>query len=171
MVELLTALRKRLGRVAGPKEDRFASVYERPDMLLVHAEAKTTAGVYVAEQPVIRLNPTVSPQEIGASVRRALAAFRTGVAHPNQYEWRDLGKPFLAAAGFRSWRALVVGAKMCNVTQKADSSFVFSITRNGGTRGDKKGFGPFGVPDQYLAAHASDAELGSAVLKALESCE
>src|SRR5713101_6963434 len=171
MVELLTALGRRLGLVASEAEDHLAGVYERPEMLLVHAHAKTTAGVYLVEQPAIRLNPSASPQEIGAAVRRALGAFRTGVLNPNPSEWRDLGKPFLAAAGFRSWRALEVGAKMCSVTQKPDGSFIFSITRNGGTRGDKKGFQPFGVPDQHLAAQASEAELGSVVLKALELCE
>src|SRR6266849_6419707 len=101
MVELLTALGRRLGLVASEAEDHLACVYERPEMLLVHAHAKTTAGVYLVEQP---------------AVRRALGAFRTGVLYPNPSEWRDLGKPFLAAAGFRSWRALEVGAKMCSVT-------------------------------------------------------
>ena len=170
MVELLTALGKRFGLVAGPAEDRLAGVFQRPEVLLVHAHAKTTAGVYLVELPAIRLNPVVPSHEIGAAVRRALGACRT-VPHPDASEWRDIGKPFLAAAGFRSWRVLEVGAKRCGVTQKPDGSFAFSITRNGGTRGDKKGFQRFGVADQHLGAKASDAELGSAVLKALESCE
>jgi hypothetical protein len=157
--------------MADPNANRLAGVYQRSDVLLVHAHAKTTNGIYLVEQPAIRLAPMASSEEIGAAVRRALGAFRTGLPNPERSEWGKLGKSFLAAAGFRSWRVLEAGAKKCEVTQKADGSFAFSITRNGGTRGDKKGFQPFGVPDQYLAAKASDSALGLAMLRALDSCE
>jgi len=171
MRKLLTALGRRLDLVAGPAEDRLAGIYQRPEVLLVHAHAKTTAGVYLVEQPVVRLSPTAQHEELGAAVRQMLGAFRTGVRHPERSEWGPLGKPFLTAAGFRSWRSLENGAKLSSVIQKPDGSFTLSVTRNGGTRGDKKGFQGFGVPDQHLAAGASDAELGIAVMKALELCE
>ena len=171
MAELLSALGRRLGLVTADSKDRLAGVYQRPEVVLVHAHAKTTAGVYLVEQPAIRLDSRPTPVEVGAAVRQALGEFRTGVAHPSSSEWGGAGKPFLTAAGFRSWRTLEDGARMLRVTQKADGSFLFSITLNGGTRGDKKGFQGSGAPDQRLAAGASDAELGSAVLKALESCE
>jgi hypothetical protein len=146
-------------------------VYQRPEVLLVHAHAKTTAGVYLVEEPVVRLKPTASHEELGAAVRQMLGAFRTGVPHPKRNEWGPQGRPFLKAAGFRSWRSLENAAKVTSICQKPDGSFAFSVTRNGGTRGDKKGFQGFGGPDQHLTAGASDAELGTAVIKALELCE
>jgi hypothetical protein len=171
MVELLKSFGRRLGLSPAISEDRLASVLERPEVLLVHAEAKTTAGVYLANEPVIRLKPTAAPQELGAALRQALASFRIGVPHPKPEQVSGLFKPFLKAAGFRSWRSLEVGAKCCSVSQKPDGSIVIAILRNGGTRGDRKGFQPFGVPDHRLPEGVSDASLGAGVRKALELCE
>ena len=152
-------------------EEELASVLERPEVLLVHGHVKTTGGGYVASPPTIRLDPAAPAREIGIAVRTALDAFRSGVADPDDSEWLDLNKTFLKAAGFRSWRALENGAKLCHVTRRADGTYVFQIMRNGGTRGDKKGFQSFGVPDQYLNGTASDSELGTAVRTALEACK
>jgi len=171
MLESIRSIGRRLGIVPPETDNRLAGILLRPEILLVHAYSKTTAGVHLVDEPVLRLNPSADPNEVGAAIRQVLAAYRTGVPHPKQNEWAESGKPFLAAAGFRSWRSLEAGAKSCHVTQKPDGSFSFSIFRNGGTRGEKKGFQPFGVPDRPLKAGPSDTELGLALREALQLCE
>jgi len=93
------------------------------------------------------------------------------VPHPSPEEWREATKPLLAAAQFRSWRALERGAKACWVTQKPDGSFEFSILAKGGPGGEKSGFHELGAGRQRLAATASAEKVGSALMMVLESCE
>ena len=149
----------------------MAGALQRPEATLVYAEAELAGGGHLSEPPVFRLAPAASPEELGDAVQGALAAYRTAVPRPDHGEWGEAGKPFLKAAGFRSWRSLHRDAKMSWITQNPDGSYVFTILKNGGSRGDRKGFQPFGVPDQKLRADASTAELGLALLGALDLCE
>jgi hypothetical protein len=48
-----------------------------------------------------------------------------------------------------------------------DGRITLTPLRNGGTRGDQKGFQPFGAPVVTVAEAAPDAELGAAVIEAL----
>ena len=124
MLSRLRSIGRRLrpGRAA---ELRHASVYQRPEILLLHASATTTAGVHLAQEPIVRLAPTASSEQVGSALLEVLAACRTGVPHPSPEEWREATKPLLAAAQFRSWRALERGAKACWVTQKPTARLSF----------------------------------------------
>ena len=76
-----------------------ASILLTSKGIIVHAMHRTTAGVYLDAEPVLRVDDASGP-EIGRAVRAALAAFVDSAPPPT--EWKGIGKPFLAATGFRS---------------------------------------------------------------------
>lgn len=157
-------LRREVAR-AKTELSRRASIYEKVGLLIIAANAQTTAGIRLTQPPVFLSCRDATAGEIGAAVRAALAGFRAEIPHPTDF--RGVDKPFLEAAGFRSWLALTADAKYTSVAQTAEG-FRFWITRNGGP---KNGFQPFGAPDHELHAAASDEELGRALLGALDACE
>ena len=143
---------------------RTGGIYRRSDCIIIHLVNRATSGIGIASTPVFRVLVSASQEEIGQAILAALAAFEDGVPHPS--EWIGHGKEFLKAAGFRSWRALEKDAVYCTFSDDG-SSFRFEPLRNGGTRGDKKGFQPFGAAEVVLLSQVSAAELGTAALVAL----
>ena len=77
---------------------------------------------------------------------------------------------FLRAAGVRSWRQLEANAVACWIREE-NGTIRLTPLRNGGTRGDKKGFQPFDAADISVLTSASDEQLGAAVLAALDRSE
>ncbi len=138
--------------------------------MLVHPVAVTRAGIGVSIAPVHRFNAHSDGADIGAALRSSLE-HGVSVAVPEGWkEHADLGRAFLRAAHLRSWKQLQTGSVSCWV--RSDGSQIeLTPLRNGGTSGPEKGFQPFGAAPIALAADASDAELGTALLEALtRSC-
>jgi hypothetical protein len=126
----------------------------------------TQAGVGVLVPPVHRFPLEPEPASVGRVLRELLT---TGTAIVPPETWKDrepLAGQFLKAAGVRSWRQLETGVRCCWI-EASDGQVTLTPLRNGGTRGDQKGFQPFGAPVVRVAADAPDADLGAAVLEAL----
>ena len=150
--------------------NRTAGCYRTPKFLLLHAEARTTAGVQVASEPVWLIDVEAGDIEIGQALQAALNAFVDGVPHPDRNEWRDHSARFLKAAGFRSWRSLENKARSCWI-RDGSGKVVITPLRNGGRTGDSKGFQPFGVPKIEVAKPVSAGDLGQALRTALDRAE
>jgi hypothetical protein len=152
---------------AGP---RAAGAYRIGQEILVHALAFTEDGIGVSVTPVHRFQGNADAGAIGAALRSVLFT-PPSIVPPRG--WKDrapLGKQFLEAARVSSWRQLQLKAVSCWI---ASEGHVVKLTplRNGGTRGDKKGFQPFGAPEIVLDARESDHALGAALINALRQSE
>ena len=147
-----------------------AGAYRTPTILLLHPTARTATGINVSVPPVRRLPLDANPQEVGATLREFLASPPTVVPPENWRERAGLGQDFLQEAGYRSWKKLEEGAVSCWIEVR-DGAVTLTPLRNGGRKGSKKGFQPFGASLVTVAADVGDTQLGAAVLEALSLCE
>ena len=144
---------------------RYGAVYERREKLIIHADGKTTAGVLIGIEPFLVLDKAAArAADIGASLRSVLAKSRDNLRHPGPAEWDAVAAPLYAAAGVKSWGVFVKDALLANI--EADDAAIRLLPQE--NRGGRDGFQPRGLPAIEVAATASDEELGSAVLNALE---
>ena len=151
-------------------EERFASVYRRAEHYFVHANAQTVDGLWLASEPAVLLAADSAPQALGHAVLDALKAGAFGVAAPSTSDYRALHAPLLAVARVRSWSALQRTANLCEVWHRG-TEIVVEPTRNGGTRGDSRGYHHLPEHAATLEARCSAADLGLAVRSAFERCQ
>jgi len=139
-------------------------------MLIVHPVGTTEDGIGVHMPPVHRFGIGADPAEVGHALRDSLT-LSTTLAPPRLWqERRELVKMFLRAAGVRSWRQLETNAVACWIRED-NGRMTLTPLRNGGTRGDKKGFQPFDATDVSVSSSEPDARLGEALFAALEHSE
>lgn len=131
--------------------------------MIVHPTNQTTAGFYLDSEPYLLIEDQ-SPAGIGAALRSALAAFRTGIHPPLRHEYplRPVSPLQKRMAGYR-------GARLVSIEQKEGFAFVPHL--NGGGKGPNRGY--HGIPEKKILAPASadDTALGDACLRALALCE
>lgn len=144
---------------------KYGAVYERRGKIVCHADGKTTAGVFVGIGPFVVLDrDTASAAVLGSTLRQVLQHSREGLRHPAPSEWDAIALPLYAAVGVKSWGAFVRGAELTNV--EADEHTIRLLPHM--NLGARDGFQPKGLDTIEVVARASDEELGSAVLRALE---
>lgn len=144
-----------------------AGAYLIGDDIIVYPLAFTVDGIGVSVPPVHRLSRNAPRSNLGAALRDALFT-PVSIVPPRFWKERaELGVQFLKAARVRSWRQLQLSARNCNIVA-ADGLVRLTPLRNGGTRGDTKGFQPFGAADLTVPDSASDDELGTALVEALD---
>lgn len=141
-----------------------AGAYLRGNRIITHSVSVTVAGVGVDSQPVFEL-ATDNVIGLGAAILEALQHSRSGVPHPAQAEWGQIGVPILKAAKVRSWRALARSAKYVHMRVEKDS-VVFTPTRN---LGPKDGF--IELLERERSSAPTAAEVGTALLAAFEDAE
>jgi hypothetical protein len=146
---------------------RLVGVFARAADFLVEPNFEATTGIWLSAGPVQRLPRSAPPAELGAAVRVALQESRQGVPHPT--DWKKFVPPVIEVAGVRSWAALQRSAAKCHIEAGTDGVKVVPL-RNGGTRGDDRGYHSLGDLAVKLPATATDEELGAAVLAALAAC-
>ena len=126
------------------------------------------AGFCMASPPVIQLPGTSPTDEIGSALLRALYAYQDNLPDPG--DWKAFRADFLRATGFKSWNSLEGPARSCWIEEIGDS-ISFTPLRNGGSRGEKAGFQPFGKQPILVSASLPNEEIGEALLHALRLCE
>lgn len=142
------------------------AVYRLRDRYLIHPICLTTAGVGVACEPYLALAADCSIEEVGSAVLTALDAANVVVRHPT--DWKSFGLKRLAAAGVKSELALHRQAHL--VMLQANAGHLQAVPhRNGGTRGDDKGFHAL-TGDTTAIANFGAVALGAGVLKAFLLC-
>jgi hypothetical protein len=143
-----------------------AAVYELKDRILVHPWQQTTAGLGIASEPYIGLPLDAEPKSLGNSVLSALSHSGQTVPHP--MTWKGLDKPRLEAAGVKSEKAFQSGARSVGVER--GQAFRLEPSRNGGSKGDTKGFEPLPELSMSLPLSSTAAALGQAIRNCLERC-
>jgi hypothetical protein len=162
---MLKAIWQRL-RPASPPA--LATIWLREDRIFVQANDRTmmrTAGFWVSVGPVETLDVTTDPARVGRAVLDALARSRVEVPVPPR--GTDLQAPLRKAAGVRSRRALLTGARACAVVREGGELHI-EPPENGSSTGEDRGHhqSPEATPIPLGAAPTADS-LGRAVLAAL----
>ena len=145
---------------------KSAAVYQLKDRILVHPWQQTDMGLGIASEPYVAIPLEADVVKLGASILHVLGESGRTVPHPTV--WKGQAAPRLKAAGVKSERAFQDGARYVRV-ERTHRGFLIEPSRNGGTKGDAKGFEP--LPDRAIAldAGASADDLGKAVRKALDA--
>jgi hypothetical protein len=144
---------------------KSAAVYRLKDRILVHPWQRTDMGLGIGSEPYLVVPIEVDAANLGESVLRALGESGRTIPHPTV--WKGRGADRLRAAGVKSERAFQAGSHYVSVEHKG-SGFLIEPSRNGGTKGDAKGFKPLPSHTMALDSDSSADDLGSAIRKALD---
>jgi hypothetical protein len=147
--------------------ERLAAVIARDADFLVEPNCQTVAGLWISADSVVRLPRAAPATRLGASVRLALAASRRGES--NVTDWRTFPSGLLRSAGVWSWSALQRSAARCQV-ETGPTGIRVLLSRNGGTRGEGRGYHLLEELAIGIPTGASDEELVTAVLSAVAAC-
>jgi hypothetical protein len=144
-----------------------AAVYQLRDRVLIHPWQRTTTGLGIASEPYISLPLDANFTALGNCVLTALTHSGQSVPHPSS--WKGLEAPRLKAAGVKSEKAFQSGARSLTV-DRVDQALRIEPSRNGGTKGESKGFEPLPKLSTSLPLTSTAEKLGSAIRAALEMC-
>jgi hypothetical protein len=143
-------------------------VHQLNDRILVHPWQQTDMGLGIASEPYVAIPLDADTEQLGRSILAALGESGRTVPHPRVWKGRDA--PRLKAAGVKSERAFQDGTRYVRV-ERTHGGFMIEPSRNGGTKGDAKGFEPLPAHAIALDSGASTDDLGKAVRMGLDSCE
>lgn len=143
---------------------KYGAVYERRGTLILHADAKTVAGVLIGVPPYAVLEAAADPAQIGRTLRSVLERSKNGVRHPDPHEWDAVARPLLDSVGATSWGTFARGAHLVNV-EADDETLRLQPQEN---RGPRDGFQPLSVAAIEVPVAASDERLGLAIREALD---
>jgi hypothetical protein len=141
--------------------ERSAVVYGINGRLLVAPVVRATTGIGLEVDPA-RVDQPVNRDALAGALRVALDASEKVVPHPRRDEWPGFFKPFLTAAGVRSFKAFMARAQRVSVYQ-ADGRVTVTPDTNIGA---KAGFEP--APQLAEVIEAPDlAAAADAVMRSL----
>lgn len=143
----------------------WAGVYLYQGRLMVHAGGMTKEGLGIAAEPVFSC-AVDDVAALGGHVRAALTHSRGDLDFPAD---KAYFLPILAQAGVKSWGSLEKEARHIIATEQGDTVKLIPH-RTCGTRGKDKGFTPLPEREKQVDNSISEADLGQAVLAALEDC-
>jgi hypothetical protein len=146
---------------------KAACVYQLKDRFLVHAESRTTAGVWLASEPFLVLPNHPTFEEIGKALLQALDNSSNDAPHP--VDWKAVHAPRLAAAGVKTERSFQEGAKLVRVSSQ-ERQYIIEPYLNGGASGDSKGFHAIATQRSAVPSDVSSVNLGANVFEALKLC-
>lgn len=144
---------------------KFAAVYRRKGMLIVHPYNRATTGVWILGEPVVSMREDADPLPIGNAVRSALDASRGDMMPPS--DWLTVMTPLLTAAKAKSWGVFVRDASLCEIE---DDGRLLSILPRANL-GAREGFQPIDGARFTIASSASAEDLRAAVKRGLDAAE
>jgi hypothetical protein len=98
------------------KRVKRATIYQRQGSFFVHASSRTTEGVWILDNPCLKVEAQASDDVLGTAIRTALDGSRSGVLHPRV--WTSVLDPLLKLAGVRSWGAFAKVAKCVEIEEE-----------------------------------------------------
>lgn len=144
---------------------KAATVYKRANHIYLHASSKTTAGVWIATPPFIRVDSDASPSDLGKSVNDALGGSQTQAPHPTK--WSGLQAPLLEQAGVKSWETFMRKAQCLNIEASEDRLKLIPNRNLGAT----EGFEPMLDKSIDVPLTSSLDQIGMALTEALALCQ
>jgi hypothetical protein len=145
---------------------KTAKIDMRRGKVFVRSEHRLLSGAYIIQDDAVTLD-VGDLGGIGAAVRTALQAFRTGALMPPPEKLGpDAPKALYVAAGVRNGREFAKGAKSVSVKSDNGQITLISYRNEGGSH-----FVPIKGHDRIISEASSDADLGAAVIAALADAE
>ncbi|MFV0346798.1 MAG: hypothetical protein ACK5IQ_11210 [Bacteroidales bacterium] len=111
---------------------KYAIIYQKDNFIVMYPESKTTMGVFLAQEPYIKLSVNDTPEEIISNLFACLEASKENIPHPEK--WSD--DFFLKPIGIKTNNALHKNSLCCSVLLQNDL-LEFTPTIN---MGAKEGF-------------------------------
>jgi len=141
-----------------------AGIYQLKDRIFIHPWQLTETGLGMGTDPYVSLPFEVEPVDLGKAALDALKQSGRTIPHPT--EWKAQGAARLKAAGVKTEKAFQTKASYVCLELRGGQILV-DPSRNGGTKGDSKGFeaiAGFTIP---VEADAPAVDLGNAICKGL----
>jgi hypothetical protein len=144
---------------------KAATAYKKGNALYLQSLSRTTAGVWIATVPFVKVEMGSTPSAKGETVIKLLNASQDGAPHPTH--WSGLIAPLLELAGVKSWASFMKNAISLNLEAEGERLTIIP-SRN---LGSKEGFEP--VPENAIMVPFSSPpdQIGEALDKALASCQ
>jgi len=124
-------------------------------------------GLGIASEPYLSLPLTIDSDKLGEAVLAALTHSGRVVPHP--VSAKGLAAPRLSAAGVKSERAFQTGTRSLSI-ERTKKSFRIEPSRNGGSKGDAKGFHPLPELSTFLDCDSDATIIGRAVRACFGRC-
>jgi len=146
---------------------KSATAYRKGGEIILHADSKTTAGVWIASPPFTALSATVAVEELGMILLDTISKSAAGVPHPrSKTDWAAVRAPLFQAFNVKSIEAQMQGTVCCGIMDE-DGILRIRPTRNEGAR---EGFVPVPGREICIASNASPPEIGAALIQGFTWC-
>lgn len=155
--------------VLGPLPGMAASCFRYREDIFLCASCLTGAGFHFDAEPWRKLQSQQSDEALGCALRTVLGGSERVIPTPDREGMRRSRKELLRAAGMRSERQLQMQS-VCVLVVRSKASLQFIPSRNGGTRGDRKGFHHLNDAMLALPVNAPSTVLGATLRAAFERC-
>lgn len=142
-----------------------AVAYKRHDDLFLHSSSRTTAGVWIASSPFIKVESDSTLFSKGEALIKILNASQENVPHPTN--WSGLIGPLLELAGVKTWSTFMKKARCLNL--EADSGQLKIIPNR--NLGPKSGFEPNQANSIELPFSSSTDQIGAALEEGFSRCQ
>lgn len=146
---------------------KTATAYQKSDVIYVHSDSKSTAGLMVASPPYLKVEAKEPLSARGEAVLAALHASQEAVPHPRQGDWHLIFLPILQLARAQSLEEFEKDAVLCSL--EAETPEVLRLTPHR-KRGRDKGYIPLEREAITVPMTASPAEIGAALEEAFRRC-
>ena len=115
-------------------------VYARRKDIVIMAYHWTDVGYLMAGLPAIRIALESRPEELGVTTKDILTASGKVVPTPLRDQHKARSQPLLNALGARKWSDIESHARLCFIRQLNSGELRIVPTKNGGGRGENRGF-------------------------------
>lgn len=147
---------------------KSASAYRLRDRYLICPNIRTTTGLWMNSAPYVTLPLDADPRLIGKAILTALEGSTQGAPHPTDF--RAASELRRSAAGVRSERQFQLGATYIGISIDGDNLRLLPY-RNGGSKGDQKGFYPSHEQERFIEMRSGADEVGAMFMEVLSSLQ
>lgn len=147
--------------------EKIISVYRRKGKIIIGPNHKTTDGVWIDSGPYEICTDSIDTGELGKIILKTIKKSKNGIPHP--ISWDGFTKPLQKASGVKSYSSFLNGTLRCSV--ELSDKLYFMPYRNGGYKGDAKGFHEISEEQFSILANSPDDKIGKSLLDALEKCK
>ena len=148
---------------------RGITIISYPDEILIHPNDESVSGIWFGAAISISLKKGIDDDTFCKSIISMFDKSKINIPHPDPKDWSSLSKLFLTKIGKKSKRKYMENAKLIQIKQYSDR-FEIVPTKNGGIKGDNRGFSPISKKTISVGTDRVDTSFIKYVYQALDSC-
>jgi len=145
---------------------KIGTAYKKGTGVYLHSSSQTTAGVWVASSPFLKVETAATEAAEGEAVIAVLNASKESVPHPAREEWGQVFAPMLNLAGASSLGAFEKDAVCCGLEVEDGQLSIIPHRK----RGRNQGYEPIMPKMVKLAFDSSPSEIGAALEEGFVRC-